>query len=253
MRMEPEEQSQDLSQISTWWPDLRQAHEAPPDSDAARAAQRRLLQRYALAIHRYLRAALHDRDAADEVFQAFALRFVRGDYRGADPGRGKFRHYLKGALFNLVFDHHRQRKKNAQPLPDDCAGPPSSTVGDDEQQFLAIWRDELITAAMHALASFQQRTGQPLYAVLNFRIAHPHLRSAQMAEHFSLVLKKPLNAQWFRKRLHQAREKFAYFLLEEVASSLEHPTVDALEQELLDLGLLYHCRTALERRRISNP
>jgi DNA-directed RNA polymerase specialized sigma24 family protein len=249
--MEPNEQSQDLSDISTQWTDLHLAHGGHPDSDAARAAQRRLLQCYGLSILRYLRAALRDRDAANEVYQSFALRLVRGDFRGAAPERGKFRNYVKSALFHLVSDHYRERKRNSQPLPPDCADPacPADFSCEDEQQFVAIWRDELITAAMHALQCYQQRTGQPLYAVLNFSISHPHLRSAQKAAHFSALLQEPLDAQWYRKRLHQARVKFADLLLEEVASSLEHPTTEAIEHELIDLGLLYHCRTALERRK----
>jgi hypothetical protein len=46
---------------------------------------------YHRAVHRYLLGALRDEDAAEELFQEFALRFVRGDFRWADRGRGRFR------------------------------------------------------------------------------------------------------------------------------------------------------------------
>ncbi len=41
--------------------------------------------------------------------------------------------------------------------------------------------------------------------------------------------------------------KFADFLLQEVARSLQTSERDRLEQELIDLELLAYCRPALER------
>jgi hypothetical protein len=57
-----------------------------------------------------------------------------------------------------------------------------------------------------------------------------------------------LTAVGVRQLLHRARERFADLLLEEVAQSLDAPTPELLEQELIDLRLLDCCRTALERR-----
>jgi hypothetical protein len=38
-------------------------------------------------------------------------------------------------------------------------------------------------------------------------------------------------------------------LLDEVAASLENPTEEAIEQELIDVGLIEFCRDDLRRRR----
>ena len=57
-----------------------------------------------------------------------------------------------------------------------------------------------------------------------------------------------MTANWVRKRLLYAREKFSELLLEELAQSLEDPTPEALEDELTVLGLLGACRAALLRR-----
>ena len=46
-----------------------------------------------------IRLAHRDKDAADELSQEFALRFVRGDLKGADRERGWFRDFLKGCCF----------------------------------------------------------------------------------------------------------------------------------------------------------
>ena len=69
-----------------------------------------------------------------------------------------------------------------------------------------------------------------------------------MAAQLGARLGKPLTAGGVRQMLHRARDHFAAALLEEVVHSLETPTPECLEDELLDLGLLDYCRTALKRR-----
>ena len=76
-----------LSQIQTLWSVVELAH---GDDTAMQSAQQKMLDRYGGAVRRYALAALRDEDAADDVFQEFALKFVRGDFRAADPGRGRF-------------------------------------------------------------------------------------------------------------------------------------------------------------------
>jgi RNA polymerase sigma-70 factor (ECF subfamily) len=68
-----------------------------------------------------------------------------------------------------------------------------------------------------------------------------------MAEQLSATLGKPLTAAGVRQTLHRAREKFADLVLEEVLHSLATPTVEQLEEELTELGLLDYCRPALKR------
>src|SRR4051812_10699254 len=85
--------NQRLSQLSTCWTLVAQAHAG--DAGVEAAAQAALLQRYQSAVYRYLLGAVRDPDTADELFQEFALRFVRGDFRHADATRGRFRNYVK--------------------------------------------------------------------------------------------------------------------------------------------------------------
>jgi hypothetical protein len=49
--------------------------------------------------------------------------------------------------------------------------------------------------------------------------------------------------------IHRAREQFADLLLDEIMPSLERPTLDTLEEELIDLDLIEYCRGALDQRR----
>jgi RNA polymerase sigma-70 factor (ECF subfamily) len=238
-----------LSRISTLWSLVSEAHHEAGDEVAA--AQRQLLQRYSGAIRRYLRGALRDADAAEDLFQEFACRFLRGDLRRADPERGRFRDYVKGVLFHLIADYHKKRQRLPRQIAPEHPDPAvvCEPDADRERDFLASWRDELLTRTWTTLAAADQSNNQYFHAVLRFRADHPEIHSHEMAEQLSALLGKPLTAAGVRKVLERARARFADLLLDEIAQTLTNPTPDQLEEELVDLHLLEHCRSALERRR----
>jgi RNA polymerase sigma-70 factor (ECF subfamily) len=120
---------------------------------------------------------------------------------------------------------------------------------ESDEQFLTIWRAELMARTWDALARLERETGQHLYTVLRFRTDHPDVRSPEMAQRLAAVVGKAVTADWVRRRLHLARGKFTELLLDEVSQSLEGAGPEALDQELIDLGLHAYCRPALERRR----
>ncbi len=238
-----------ISQIETIWPVLLQAHGGKPGD--ATAAQQAILERYRPAVYRYLLACLGNPDTAEEIFQEFALRFVRGDFRNANPERGRFRDLLKSALYHLMIDHHKRRQRQAAHLSPEGPDPAAAQAPtfDSDRQFLEAWRADLLNRSWDALAEEERKTNRPLYAVLHFRAGNPELRSAQMAEQLSVKLGKEVSAEWVRKWLHAARERFAELLMGEVSASLREPSPDAVEAELLDLNLFEYCRAALERWR----
>jgi DNA-directed RNA polymerase specialized sigma24 family protein len=249
--MIPSELTSHLSRIATRWTMLLQAHQGAPD--AATAARSALAIRYGGAVHRYLLKVAGDPDAADELAQEFALRLLRGDFRNADPSRGRFRDFLKRAVRNLLNDHFGRLKGRARPLGGDRDEAASTTLGPGDhpldQQFLESWRDELFDRAWGGLARHEERTGQRLHTVLRLRAEHPDLSSPRMAEVLSAALGRPLTAVWVRQILRLARERFVDLLLEDVSASLDFPARDRVEQELIDLGLLEYCRSGLERCR----
>jgi hypothetical protein len=58
-----------------------------------------------------------------------------------------------------------------------------------------------------------------------------------------------------RQALHRVREKFADLLLDAVAQTLDTPTAEQLEEEVLTLGLYIYCRPGAvdPRRNSGNP
>jgi DNA-directed RNA polymerase specialized sigma24 family protein len=226
-----------LSQITTQWTMLLRAHATP--ADAAAAAQHVLLDRYGGAVSRYLLGAVRDDDAAADLAQEFAVRFLRGDFRRADPGRGRFRDYLKTALSHLVTDHRRARAAAPRPLPLDAAVP--ADEADDDAVFLASWRAELLDRTWDALAA-----GHPTeHAVLLVRVSEPDLASAAVAEKAGARLGRPLTAAAARKALQRGHGRFAELLVREVTRSLGEPAPAEVEGELQELDLLRYCRSAL--------
>src|SRR4051812_17369706 len=213
----PEPGTRHISQIETLWPVLMQAHGGAPDE--VTAAQQLIMQRYRPAVFRYLLACLGDQDAADELCQEFSFRFVRGDFRNANPEKGRFRNLLKAALYHLIVDYQKRKQRAMPHLAPDAPEPAadSGSTMDSDRQFLAAWRADLLNKTWDALLQEEKRTNRPLHTVLHFRAEHPDLRSAQMAELLGEQMHKRLTPEWVRKWLHGAREKFADLLLMEVA------------------------------------
>jgi RNA polymerase sigma-70 factor (ECF subfamily) len=228
-----------LSSISTVWTVLRDAH--GDSAAAARAAQELLVRRYGGAVYRYLLRALGDPAAAEDLAQEFALGLVRGNFRHADPQRGRFRNYVKTALFHLVGKYRKGQRKLPRPVAAEdverLATAPSPAEFDDD------WRNELLARAWDRLADAHPT----LYAALRLRAGHPDLSSPELATALGQHLGKPVTPVAVRQLVHRARIKFADLLIDEAAHSLESPSAAAVTEELRDLNLLEYCRPALDR------
>lgn len=241
-----------LSQIQTLWSMVERAH---GDHINVQSAQQTLLDRYGGAIRRYALAALRDEDAADEVCQEFALKFVRGDFRGADPGKGRFRAFVKTIVYRLIVDYQRRQKKldrEGQMHSNIAEGGPVLATAKEDALFQASWRDELLARCWGRLAEYECTSGKPYHTVLRYRVEHPEARSPELAEGLSQALGKSINAGAVRVMLHRSRDAFADLLLEEVTNSLADSSLDAAEEELIELDLLDYCKPALDRRRETN-
>jgi RNA polymerase sigma-70 factor (ECF subfamily) len=245
----PDEHESHLSRIETRWSLVFRAHR---EDEGADAALRALMQRYGGAVRRYLLASLRDVDAAEDLAQEFAVRFLAGGFRNADPGKGRFRDFVKRAVYHLMVDHHRARGARPGALAE---GEPAAAAADPDpaeeldRTFLESWRDELLARAWAELGRLEERSGRPVFTVLRARVDHADLDSSALAGRLSERLGRRVDAGWARVNVHRAREQFIEFLLQEVAASLADPSREGLERELIELGLYEHCRAALGRRR----
>jgi len=145
-----------------------------------------------------------------------------------------------------VSRHGRRRRKEFQPLAPGSfelanrAAPPA----DPDLDFDDSWREQLLVRTWDRL-----NQSHPLFHdVLRFRVQHPKIESADMADQLGCRLGRPFTAAGVRQTLHRAREKFADLLLDEVAHTLDNPTVERLQEELADLKLLDYCSSALKSR-----
>ena len=170
-----------LSRISTQWTLVFRGLGGPEGAEPS--ALEELMNRYHRVAYQYLMGALRDADAAEDLFQEFALRFVRGDFKRADPERGRFRDYLKTALIRLVIDHRRQQRNQADRLDTARLANVGSLDDTDEldKEFLLRWRDELLARTWDSLADMERESGQLYHAVLRFRAEHPDASSDEMA------------------------------------------------------------------------
>jgi RNA polymerase sigma factor (sigma-70 family) len=238
-----------LSRISTRWDLLFQAHLGK--GEAAAKAQEALLRRYWGAIYRYLLAVVREPNVAEDLAQEFALRFVSGAFKRADPELGRFRDFVKKALYHLVVDFQRREQGRPRPLPPDAVSPAGSLGEMDsaDQKFIDCWRQELLRRTWEGLAAVEAKGGNLFHTVLRWRVENPETPSTQLAEKLEAQFGKPVKQGTIRVTLHRARERFADLLIDEVARSLQTSDVAQMEQELIDLDLLAYCAPALERRK----
>ncbi len=236
-----------LSQIDTLWSVVQQAHGG--ERERIESAQRLLIDRYGGAVRRYAMAALRNEEQADEVYQEFALRFVRGDFGRADPERGRFRSFVKTTVFHLIVDQQRkkQRDRRQGQFHTDSPEPAAATEEDRDRMFDQSWRDDLLARAWQQLDAMEKNTGKPYHTALRIRVEFPDLRSPELAEKLGEALDKPMKAGAARVLLHRAREAFAEGLLAEVRDTLRDDSPGGLEDELISLGLYEYCRPVLEK------
>ncbi len=193
-----------LSGIDTHWSIVRRAHDGH-DSNA-RNAQTLLMQQYGDAVRRYLIGALGSVDSADEVFQEFAIRFVRGDFKSADPERGRFRSFVKTAVYRLIVDHYRQQKKqgrNAE-LAEMITEKTDDGPNQIDLEFDRSWRDELLAKAWDELESLAKSDNRPDFIVLRLSADQESLTGSERAKQLSQQLGRSISEENARQMLRRA-------------------------------------------------
>lgn len=231
-----------LEDINTRWSLLRLAHQSAVSQ--AGPARETLVLAYARAIRAYVGAIVRDTGDADELAQDVLVRMLRGDFSGADPNRGRFRDLLKVAVRNQArtFLTKKQRRTGVDFDVDLAASKDEET----DSAWDETWRNTVLENTWAALQAYEKsHRGSVTYTVLKLRVDYPDDDSPRLAERLSRAIGKPVNAAAGRQQLHRARLRFAELLLEEVARSLNQPTPERVQEELVALGLLEYVREFL--------
>ncbi len=237
-----------LSQIETLWSVVLDA--SAQSATGRSQAQQQLLARYGPAIQRYLLGALRDSNAAEDAYQEFAVKFLKGDFRNASPEKGRFRGFLKVVLSRIVADHYRAlTRKPAAQLDSEFQVTDPSPNDQWEQEFLTAWRDQMLAEAWNRLGEEELQTQRPWMTILRLRIENPEWSSSQLASELAERIGQPVTAARVRVFLHRAREKFANYLIDAVSDTLRVDSLEEAEEELSELKLLQYCQGALEKRK----
>lgn len=124
--MSPNVQEPDKYFPITSWTLLREARGATPQACSAREE---FARRYYRPVQNYFAALTRDRAEAEELAQGFFEKLAASGevVAGADPARGRFRHYLKRSLSNywkteLRFRNRKKRKAEEEVHPDGWTG-----------------------------------------------------------------------------------------------------------------------------------
>jgi DNA-directed RNA polymerase specialized sigma24 family protein len=232
-----------LSQIITVWTIVQQAHASTETGEApepTRVARAWLWNQYQHAILKYLRSAIRNENDVDDLFQQFGFRILRGDFHNAKPEKGKFRHYLKSILRAQVSDYYR--RINRDPVISNEAVQDrvdrQEPGAEADREFLENWRADLLQGTWQRLHDHETSSGRFSFSALQLKADHGEESSEQLARRLSKKVGHTVTAGWYNRQVHEARKLIAAFLLEEVARTLSHPTADAIEDELITLGLL---------------
>ncbi len=227
-----------LGDVSTCMTDMNALRQAD-EPKLAHDAQARLLTRYRGPILQYLRHEMPDVGDAETVFQDFAVHFLEGRFRGFDPGRGRFREYLKRSLRNLVRDHHRKRPPYIA-LPPDLSDP---TTRDDpgrieRKAFSDFVRSDILHRAFASLDEAERaQPSSMLSTALRLRIQDDSLTSADIASIITSRTGRRTTEESVRKAIYKSRQHLWTSIINQIRSTLENPTFNNIEQEVIDLGL----------------
>jgi RNA polymerase sigma factor (sigma-70 family) len=237
-----------IDAISTRWSLMGLAGGGSPETAAE--ARRQLVLRYSPAIRGYVRAIVFEADDAEELAQDVIVRMLKGDFDGADPSRGRFRDLLKTAIRNMIRNHWaRQKRRRGASLAGDVSEPDLLAECADptaHDPWLDAWRKSVLDLAWSALAEHErEHPASVAHTVLRLRTEFPDDTSDQLAARLAKKLGKSVRADSIRQQLRRARTRFAELVVEEVASSVDAPSGDRVEEELIALGLWESIRDLL--------
>ncbi len=220
-----------LEQISTCWPTINNPVQ--------------FVMRYARAIHKYVAAIVRDPHDAEEVTQDFLTRVFDKGFCPENVSRGRFRDYLKSAVRFVAITHLRRKRPTGadEQLLADLVEPDN----DPDAAWTDEWRACLLDRIWQRLEMHQQQTPDNYYySALRILTDDPSATSEEHAQRLSEQIGRTYRADAFRQQSTRARRHFAKLLIEEVRRTLQSPSAELVEEELVDLKLMPYVRDFLK-------
>lgn len=239
-----------LDELPTDWALVRLAHSGV-DTDEARQARGQLVERYQLAVWKYVLTATRSPDHADELTQEFSLQFMKGTFHHADPGKGELGVMIKASLCHMVGRlKSRQQRKNRNEVEDAESLLPSLACADSDDRpgsHDVELQSELLKEAQERMRRHEREHpgGDVLSVVLDYRTAFPDDTYAQLALVLSALFERLLTADSVRRMLHKARRRLARTLRQVARERCDPPTAAGARAVLEQAGLWSCCERFL--------
>jgi DNA-directed RNA polymerase specialized sigma24 family protein len=216
---------------------------AKADSEDGRRALADLCDAYYEPLVAYLGSVLRDADAAREMSHAFFADMLGGGtIHTADPGRGRFRFYLLGAVKHFLA-HHREaetrqkRGGGVAPLSLDAELPgspvlevPASARLSPEAAYDRQWAITVLARAMTALSGECAAGGK---AALLERLRPSLLGEAEHGDLTVAAAALGMSTAAVKVAVHRLRQRFRQCVKAEVAGTLGDSA--AVEDEMRSL------------------
>ncbi len=212
----------------------------------------KLCEAYWQPVFRFIRHQCHDEDAACDLKQEFFARLLaRRGLNTVEPGRGRFRSFLLGAVKHFLADQHdranaAKRGGGQSPVSieaghdagttaelqiPDPAGPVPDTFFDRE------WALALVECAVARLAAdFAAEDKQPQFDALKPWLLGEVISLSQAAAARQLGLSEGA----VKVAVHRLRQRFRALINAEITSTVDDPI---LAQEELKYLVEVLCRT----------
>ena len=226
-------ENQALFQNTRW----TRVRDAQLDSAQGRHALSELCADYYEPVLAFLRCRFGDADRAKELSHAFFAELLAGaSIGGVEPGRGKFRAYLLGAVKHFVARHHqasRRLKRGAGadwlPLEAACEKPDPNQLS-PEQEFDRQWAITLLARSFHALEQRCAAAGNGVF----FEKVKPLLAGETAhGEQAVLAAELGISPETFRKALQRLRKQLRHAVKAEIMGTLDSGSDVQQEMEAL--------------------
>jgi RNA polymerase sigma factor (sigma-70 family) len=220
-----------------WTMVMRSKGEAPE----ARAALGDLCEAYWTPVYRFLKREGRNDDECRELTQEFFSRLLAGGtLEKADPGKGRFRSYLLGALKHFLSDHRRseaRQKRGGGVIIESLeaggtATSPGMQVADPAAEASDAWFDRHWALAVmdrgldSVRESFQQAGKEKQFEVLKPWLIGDVEGLSQAAAAAELGM----SSGAVKVAVHRLRQKFGEAIRREIADTVD--TEEEVSQEL---------------------